>query len=79
MSVIGVNIVSFLVVCCQAFADRVCVGAQSTFKDVIFTLWLSTDIVVLDAVVASDPFPCGAEVLAKLTLENGVFLWLIDG
>uniref|UniRef100_A0A452GG30 UPAR/Ly6 domain-containing protein n=1 Tax=Gopherus agassizii TaxID=38772 RepID=A0A452GG30_9SAUR len=36
MSVISVNVMPFLVVCCKPFADGVCVGTQSAFEEVVF-------------------------------------------
>ena len=73
-----VNIVAFLVVCRQAFADGVGVGAQSALENVVLAFGLSPDIVVFDAVVSGNAFAGRAEVLAELALEDGVLLCLVD-
>lgn len=57
MSVVSINVMSFLVVCRKPFANRVGVGTQSTFEEVVLALWLRPDIVMFDAVVSGYPLP----------------------
>lgn len=72
MSVVSINVMSFLVVCRKPFANRVGVGTQSTFEEVVLALWLRPDIVMFDAVVSGYPLPGRAKIFAELTPENCV-------
>lgn len=70
VSVVSINVMSFLVVCCKPFADRVGVGTQSTLEKVVLAFWLCLHIIMFDAVVPSYPLLCGTEVFAELTPKH---------